>query len=145
MSEELSNITSEPFQKIGSITSFILNLSEMELGQENRSKIIGHLTKIDDTLPYLGGVNECFDKVVCVAPKLDNNRVTHQHAAFFLFGIKDGKRQENSELSVLNFRMTIKRECKKKILKQLELLGINEPYCFPEIDNVAHYLNGRDK
>lgn len=105
--------------------------------------LIYRLKEIDGTFPYISGVED-FNRVVCVVPKMSNPRVINQNAAFFLFGIKNGNREEPPELKFPSFRMTVKKLCKPHILKELDLLGINERYCFPEIDNVAHYLNNKD-
>ena len=41
---------------------------------------------------------------------------------------------------VSKIQMKIPKEHKRKILNELDHLGINKKYLFPEIDNVARYL-----
>ena len=92
------------------------------------------------------------NNIFAVQPKLDNPRIVRQHGAFLIFGIKpykysdkeikpmpeidpkwvmsDGKDEKNK-------RIIIKSNEKKKILKELEIFGINKSFLFPEIDKVA--------
>lgn len=46
-----------------------------------------------------------------------------------------------SNLELSPIRCVVPASKKKKILEQLDQLGINEKFCFPEIDKVAHYLH----
>lgn len=98
--------------------------------------------------------------VFAIRPKLDNPRIIRQQGAFLIFGVKEkesftigsgesiksmakindnwiirGKKTEGE-----NQRIIIESESKKQILKELEMLGINEATLFPEIDVVAKYV-----
>lgn len=98
--------------------------------------------------------------VFAIRPKLDNPRIIRQQGAFLIFGVKEkessaigsgesiksmakindnwiirGKKTEGE-----NQRIIIESESKKQILKELEMLGINEATLFPEIDIVAKYV-----
>ena len=77
--------------------------------------------------------------VLCVMPKLDNPRIIRQSGAFFLFGC-DEKKSKPATLSIPKYKIQIKKRRKKKILSELDSLGINESTLFPEIENVAHFL-----
>lgn len=82
--------------------------------------------------------------VLCVKPKMDNQRVIRQDSAFFLFGIDEKKKQPaklnpNYILSK-DERIIIPANDKKRILWQLEILGITEATIFPEIEKVASYI-----
>jgi hypothetical protein len=88
---------------------------------------------------------EHLSSVICIKPKLDNPRIIRQDGAFFLFGIKDKK--ENLApfppkylTTQVGKRIIIAAKDKSKILRQLDILGINEATIYPEIDKVASHL-----
>lgn len=77
--------------------------------------------------------------VFCVMPKLNNERIIRQQGAFFIFGM--GKTKDKPA----NFKdkpliIKIKAECKKDILKELQVLGINEAALFPETDKIMRQI-----
>lgn len=92
------------------------------------------------------------NNIFAVQPKLDNPRIVRQHGAFLIFGIKPYK-YSDKEIKPMpeinpkwimsngknekNKRIIIKGEEKRKILKELEIFGINKSFLFPEIDKVA--------
>ena len=88
---------------------------------------------------------EDIGSVVCVKPKMDNQRVIRQDGAFFLFGI-DGNKHSSASINDEWFykpnekRYIIKREDKTSILKQLESIGISQAKLFPEIDMVSQFI-----
>ncbi len=77
--------------------------------------------------------------VFCVKPKLDNPRIIRQEGAFFIFGI-DGNKTKPAYFDYDHESYIISKSDKKKILKQLDTLGINESTLFPEIEHVARHL-----
>lgn len=113
------------------------------------SRLVGEMRTRGELMPYLSGIDD-FDKVLCVQPKQDNPRITRQMGAFFLFGIKGGKKADISTLDVdkITFEVPAHKSTKsgkivgkETLLQELAQLGIDEKYCFPEIDRVAHYIN----
>lgn len=100
---------------------------------------INNLRNLQEPLPYLQNKSD-LDKVLCVLPKLDNPRIIRQHGAFFLFGIHEGRKNSMTTLECSSIRFNIPAKSKSEILTQLDQLGINEKFCFPEIDKVAHYF-----
>lgn len=78
-------------------------------------------------------------KVFCVLPKLNNNRIICQDGAFFIFGMGKTKK-EPATLPDQPSKIIIKAEAKKNILKELELLGIDEASLFPETDKVMKQI-----
>lgn len=106
---------------------------------ENKKLFVHNLEKLQEPLPYINDKSD-LDKVICVLPKLDNHRIIRQHGAFFLFGIKEGKKECMSELKCSCIKFNIPAKKKETILTQLDQLGINEKFLFPEIDKVAHNL-----
>ncbi|HDI3254017.1 TPA: hypothetical protein PMC85_003613, partial [Vibrio cholerae] len=81
-------------------------------------------------------------KVICVKGKKSNDRITSQSGAFLLFGhevIFDEKGTE--EIEVLRITITNKTV----LLKELDLLNINESTVFPYIENSARYVADKYK
>lgn len=82
------------------------------------------------------------ESVICVKPKLDNQRIIRQDGAFFLFGINSSKAQcADFPLDKIyypnNRKLIIRASDKSKILSQLKRFGITNSKIFPEIDNIA--------
>ncbi len=87
-------------------------------------------------------VPEHLESVLCVKPKLDNQRIIRQDGAFFLFGINGTKNKcadfpKEKIFYPQNQKLIITASEKKKILGQLKRFGITSSKIFPEIDNVA--------
>jgi hypothetical protein len=81
-------------------------------------------------------------KIVCVKGKRSNDRITFQSGAFLLYGLDavfDEKGTPDIEIS----RITITN--KNSILKELDLLNINESTVFPYIENSARYVANKFK
>ena len=75
--------------------------------------------------------------IVCVKGKHTNNRIAFQSGAFLLFGYDAALDEGGStEISVQRIAVTKKRN----VLKQLDLLNINESTVFPYIENSAKYI-----
>ncbi|MDO6777122.1 FRG domain-containing protein [Shewanella sp. 3_MG-2023] len=83
--------------------------------------------------------------VVCVKPKMDNQRVIRQDGAFLLFGIDGNKHKPASidkewKYNPENKKYIINHNDKATILKQLESIGISKAKLFPEIDMVSQFI-----
>lgn len=78
-------------------------------------------------------------KVYCVMPKLNNERIIRQHGAFFIFGMGKSK-NEPAELKDKPITIQIKAKSKMRILKELEVLGVNEAALFPETDKIMKQI-----
>ena len=77
-----------------------------------------------------------------VQPLKDNERIIKQDGAFIICGQYESK--DDLEKSLDNLVVArIKVTNKKRILQELDYLGINESTLFTEIDHVAHYLRNR--
>lgn len=83
--------------------------------------------------------SDAIHKVFCVLPKLNNNRIICQDGAFFIFGMGKTKK-EPATLPDQPSKIIIKADAKKNILKELELLGIDEASLFPETDKVMKQI-----
>ena len=78
-------------------------------------------------------------KVLCVMPKLNNERIICQQGAFFIFGM--GASKDNpAQLTDEPIKIRILAEGKDVILKELQMLGINEATLFPETDKVMNQI-----
>ena len=101
------------------------------------------------------------NNIFAVLPKLDNPRIVRQHGAFLIFGVQPSPIFEVNEKKVKpmveipqewiksngndenNKRIIIKKKEKEKILKELEIFGINKGFLFPEIDKVAEDIKAK--
>ncbi|MBU1658148.1 FRG domain-containing protein [bacterium] len=87
---------------------------------------------------------EHFDNaIVCIKPKLNNQRIIAQQGAFLIYGIKDGDKfklpeLKNADISVEE--IVIPYDKKTTINEELEKIGISEQRLFPEIENSAKYI-----
>ena len=100
---------------------------------------------------------EDISTILAVKPKLDNPRILKQHGAFLVYGINNldiifkkngkcleinqdwfGKTKENKKLNII-----IDKNSKDTILKELDILGINQSTLFPEIDKVADSIRAK--
>jgi hypothetical protein len=81
-------------------------------------------------------------KIVCVKGKKSNDRISSQSGAFLLFGL-DAVFDEGVTSDIKVSRITITN--KKSILKELDLLNINESTVFPYIENSAKYVADKFK
>ena len=72
--------------------------------------------------------------VIPVRTKMNNPRIIRQSGAFFLFGI-DGNKEKPAKLSY-TYYLDIKNKEKRRILKELEQIGISKQTLFPEMETV---------
>lgn len=81
-------------------------------------------------------------KILCVKGKKSNDRITSQSGAFLLFGL-DAVFDESGTTDIKVSRITVAN--KKSILKELDMLNINESTVFPYIENSAKYVADKFK
>jgi|GEM_PF-2044491 len=101
---------------------------------------------------------------ICVSPKLNNPRIQRQNGSFLICGTKITEnfndlsvkdllniqilklstdyRYEIEQKNQLDERYIIKHSDKQELLKQLNMLGINEGTLFPELEHQASYVKG---
>ncbi|MFS7383129.1 FRG domain-containing protein [Rahnella inusitata] len=77
------------------------------------------------------------ERIICVKGKKSNARISSQSGAFLLFGVKQGL-NENGNSDIVIKRLKING--KDDILKELDMLNINESTVYPYIENSAKYL-----
>ncbi len=81
-------------------------------------------------------------RIVCIKGKKSNDRITSQSGAFLLFGL-DAVLDEKGTEDIKLDRISIAN--KTAILRELDLLNINESTVFPYIENSARYVASKYK
>lgn len=81
-------------------------------------------------------------KIICVKGKHSNDRISSQSGAFLLFGL-DAIFDESGTPEIAVSRFTVNN--KRSMLKELDLLNINESTVFPYIENSAKYVADKFK
>ena len=83
------------------------------------------------------------NSILCVRPKLNNQRLLHQQGLFLIFGIRDGDKEKLPEFSKSNIQIEkfiIPKEKKRNILEELEIIGITEDKIYPELNMSAEFI-----
>ena len=76
-----------------------------------------------------------------IQPEKNNPRISNQDGAFILSGLSPDKSETERKIAdLVGAKIIIKGNLKKKILEQLEMLGINHGKIYPDIEHVATYL-----
>lgn len=89
---------------------------------------------------FLNAINPIdLSRYYFIWPRKMHARLIAQSGAFLAAGILNFRRLENST-SINITTYTIKTKSKKSIKRELDLLGINGRYLFPEIESVASYI-----
>lgn len=88
------------------------------------------------------------EKVFAVQAKLDNPRIIRQGGAFLLFGCKKDKSIASDVdskwiIKPKGEKIIIPKDSKEKLLKELDILGINSSTLFPELDDQAEFIKER--
>ena len=74
-----------------------------------------------------------------VQPYRNNRRILKQDGAFIISGLSQNKVEAEEKIGHLCYTV-FKIRNKDEILRQLDQIGINEAFLFPEVDNVSRYL-----
>jgi hypothetical protein len=137
------------------VASCIANLAR--LPQAEKDKIKFDEEGFNDQLPikqlvhFIRGEKPYFEaaiipddlrKIICVKGKHSNDRITSQSGAFLLFGL-DAVFDENGTTEIKVSRITVSN--KASILKELDMLNINESTVFPYIENSAKHIASKFK
>ena len=81
-----------------------------------------------------------------VQPNKDNPRILKQDGAFIISGLNANAVESDMKIKKhLVLHLVIDGSSKKKILDELEIIGINQATLFPEVDKVADYLRNKKK
>ena len=117
-----------------------------ELQDINHQTVIAKLLHyIKEDKPYFEDrIVDDIKNVICIKSKFTNPRINAQSGLFLLFGL-DAKLEDENDF---NFKIThylIQPENKSKILRELDLLNINESTVFPYLENSAKYISNKFK
>lgn len=119
-----------------------INLEEDNFNDQISVKRLVHFIRKEK--PYFEPkiIPDDLRKIICVKGKQSNDRISSQSGAFLLYGLDAVMDEEGTpEISVM--RITVSN--KSSILKELDLLNINESTVFPYIENSAKYVAGKYK
>lgn len=101
--------------------------------------------------------NEFEERVIPIIVAQNNNRIKRQQGAFLLFGLDPNSEmflnkktvfdekpllQEKYEEGITSF-IKIPQEAKTNLLKELDAIGINHSFLFPELEHQASYLKNK--
>lgn len=116
--------------------------TKFEFKEENATEckyLLEDISKDKPTYNKDWKYSQSIHKVLCVLPKFNNNRIIKQEGAFFVFGM--GMRKGDPAACFRpTYTISIDAAAKKKILKELELLGINVASLFPETDKIMKQI-----
>lgn len=113
----------------------------------NEEEILYLIHEICEEKPYFHPVVNKHDinSVVCLRPRMNNPRIVRQDGYFFLFGI-DYDKKECAKMSVewINEKkFIIPFDIKEKILKELDMLNINEAFIYPDYEHISEVIRNR--
>ncbi len=116
--------------------------SIIETGTIDKSKVyeqIGHKYNKSEIQ-----IDEIYIKNQYVEASYHNERIKRQQGAFILFGadLKEPYKCNSIEEDI-EHNIFIPSYAKKNILDELELLGFNEGYIFPEFEHQLNYIKSR--
>lgn len=116
------------------------NLEEESFNDKNEIKRL--ISFIKEEKPYFEPKIKKNDltKIVCVKAKKNNPRISFQSGAFLLFSLES---DIETDLEIKKYEIEI--ENKEEILKDLNILNINESTVFPYIENSAKYIADKCK
>lgn len=114
-----------------------ITFEKSEFNEQPPIKRLLHL--IREEKPYFESaiIPNDLRKIICVKGKQSNDRISSQSGAFLLFGL-DSVFDEEGTPEITVSRITASN--KEGILRELDLLNINESTVFPYIENSAKYV-----
>lgn len=137
------------------VASCITNLARLPQSEKNRIKFeedkfneqppirrLVHFIREEKPFFEAAIIPDDLRKIICVKGKQSNDRITSQSGAFLLFGL-DAVFDESGTPEIKVSRIAVVN--KKSILKELDMLNINESTVFPYIENSAKYVADKFK
>ena len=126
-----------------------------EYSGSSERQMLGFLTEKGFNNPELGELAKLTH--IPMEASQNNERIKRQHGAFIIVGIcgNDGGNRfqkaafDLKPLLVKDFNdgisrsISVPREDKGKLLKELETIGINHGFLFPELEHQAAYIRGK--
>jgi hypothetical protein len=95
------------------------------------------------------------EKYHAIVPPLNNERIKRQQGGFLLFGLDIENQINPFQKEAFNIQLAIEQEeglakmivvlpnDKKQILKELDAIGINHAFLFPELEHQASYIKDK--
>jgi hypothetical protein len=131
-----------------------------KFNKQNSTKFLRH--EIREEKPQFEAILNPNDitSILCVRPKLTSNRLKSQKGFFLLFGLNPNNPKKSIKLitnrTLLNektifhpihkmHKLILKATSIKNMKKNLNKIGITQPFIYPEMDKVADYLKERLK
>ena len=84
--------------------------------------------------------HKTFTTPIFLRPYINNNRISKQDGYFIIFGMDTSKDKLPEVNKGLFSEIKIDKKSKKKILKELAMLGITKKSLFPELEKFAEYI-----
>lgn len=81
--------------------------------------------------------------IFCVKGRLNQERIIAQSGSFLIFGLDAEAIPKNGNTNFTVHKIRIKKENKKAILDELDLLNINQRTVYPSMENSAKYIKNR--
>ncbi|MFV5662011.1 FRG domain-containing protein [Acinetobacter pittii] len=81
--------------------------------------------------------------IFCVKGRLNQERIIAQSGSFLIFGLDAEAIPESGNSKFTVYKIRIKKEDKKTILDELDLLNINQRTVYPSMENSAKYIKNR--
>lgn len=99
---------------------------------------------IKEEKPYFTNVIVPSDlrSIVCVRPRMSNQRISAQAGAFLLFGL-DAELPETGSSEYQVNRISINAKSKEKICRELEVLNIHQGTVYPNIESSSKVIRAR--
>jgi len=114
-----------------------IKFDETDFNEQPPIKRLIHFIREEKPFFEAAIVPDDLRKIICVKGKQSNDRISSQSGAFLLFGL-DSVFDEEGTPEIKVSRITVSD--KKSILRELDLLNINESTVFPYIENSAKYV-----
>lgn len=123
----------------------LANLTKLSVDftfEKNKSYLVYNIKQ--DKPNFNGDLLEAdaLNDVLCVLPKLNNDRIIRQSGAFFIFGMGESK-DKPAEFKDKPIVIKIESKYKESILKELKILGIDESTLFPETDKIMKQIKSQ--
>ena len=140
----IANLCKRPFN------FSIKNISHLDRDDFNEEEEILYLVhEIREEKPYFHLVVDKKDinSVVCLRPRMNNPRIVRQDGYFFLFGINYEKKNcaELNPEWIDDKKILIPHDAKQSILKELDILNINESFVYPDFEHISTDIRKRYK
>tara|TARA_R110001592_G_scaffold54982_3_gene168393 strand:- start:281 stop:1576 length:1296 start_codon:yes stop_codon:yes gene_type:complete len=114
-----------------------IDFEDREFNEQAPVKRLLHLIREEKPFFEPSIIPDDLRKIICVKGKQSNDRISFQSGAFLLFGLDSIFDEDGTEDIKVNRILIVN---KSSILKELDLLNINERTVFPYIENSAKYV-----